>query len=152
MVNTIARGGLADIRANQSGQPDTVATSHSNYRLAFASTFGGASITDDGTSQLSTNPAFANAAAGDFHELAGSPTIDAGITDSANGAFDLDGNPRAQGPSTDIGAYEFPFTAPAGPASQPPPAQVPRRKCKKKKKKRAAEVTKKHKCKRKKKH
>jgi hypothetical protein len=53
-----------------------------------------------------------NAPAGDFHELSGSPTIDAGLLDPQIGTLDLDGNSRVEGPpcgaasAPDIGAYE----------------------------------------------
>lgn len=62
----------------------------------------------------------------DYHELSGSPTIDAGITDPASGTADLDGNARVQGASTDIGAYEFTPSA-TGPATglSPSPSPTP---------------------------
>jgi hypothetical protein len=58
-------------------------------------------------------PQFVNAAAGDFRELATSPTVDAGATDGLIGLTDLTGSPRSlpaciggtQIP--DIGAYEL---------------------------------------------
>jgi pectate disaccharide-lyase len=44
---------------------------------------------------------------GDYHERAGSPTIDAGSSTVASPpAFDFDGTPRPQGARHDIGAYE----------------------------------------------
>lgn len=49
---------------------------------------------------------FVNAGAGDFEEAQGSPTIDAGVTEAADGETDLAGRPRVIGSSTDIGAYE----------------------------------------------
>ena len=46
---------------------------------------------------------------GDFHQLAGSPTIDAGSSAATLlGSFDLDGEARIQGCAPDIGADEFP--------------------------------------------
>ncbi len=54
----------------------------------------------------SAEPVFADAAAGSFHELSGSPTIGAGVDSSQNGATDLDGNPREVAGKTDIGAYQ----------------------------------------------
>jgi hypothetical protein len=50
---------------------------------------------------------FANAAAGDFHQVAGSPTINAGADDPLNGVTDLEGKPRLFGAHTDIGADEY---------------------------------------------
>ena len=59
-------------------------------------------VVDDGGNVGS--PVFVNPAAGDYHEAAGSPTIDAGVVDARTGATDLDGTPRDSKP--DIGAYE----------------------------------------------
>ena len=44
--------------------------------------------------------------AGDLHLSAGSPAIDAGQTLSESGSWDIDGDPRVQGASMDIGADE----------------------------------------------
>lgn len=61
-------------------------------------------------------PLLVNAAAGDFRQLPGSPTIDAGVPEVLIDPFDLAGAPRVQGPCgvapvVDIGAYEFAFPA-----------------------------------------
>jgi hypothetical protein len=68
-----------------------------------------------------SEPLFANLAAGDLHEAAGSPTIDAGDPAFAGPDTDFDGAPRVQGTGVDIGAYETsnpakttPFTPVAG--------------------------------------
>jgi hypothetical protein len=99
-------------------------------------------VTPPGTAgNITAPPAFVDSADGDFHQLPTSPTIDAGLTEAANGEVDLDGNPRAlsahpsctsaAGP-TDIGAYEYvapvPTCAPVpGPGDQkaPPPPPPP---------------------------
>ena len=60
---------------------------------------------------LMTDPAFVNAAAGDFHLQPTSPAIGAGITISAV-PMDYDGNPRPSG-AYDIGAYEYAAVPPA---------------------------------------
>ena len=63
-------------------------------------------------------PALPGWPAGDFHQLAGSPTIDAGINDPANGEFDFEWDARAQAGGTDIGADEFqPSPAPLAPVA-----------------------------------
>jgi hypothetical protein len=66
---------------------------------------GGATVAEAG--DQTAPPLFVNAAAGDYREAPGSPTIDAGTDSPLNGPFDLEGNPRQIGPHTDIGAYEF---------------------------------------------
>jgi hypothetical protein len=106
-TNVIAHGDDFDVLANQfNGGSASVALDHSNY--ATVSQGGGATATLAGTgSNQTAAPRFVNVAANDFHEAVGSPTIDAGATDPANGVSDLDGNPRTIGSSTDIGAYEF---------------------------------------------
>jgi len=128
-VNTVIRGGIRDIYAAGSA-PGTVAINldHSNY--ASVTSEGGASVTaaGSGTNQTAT-PLFVNAAGEDFRQAAGSPTIDAGANDAANGPLDLAGNPRTLAavipcPAiTDIGAYEHaggPATCPSPPTERKP--------------------------------
>ena len=57
---------------------------------------------------ITNNPAFTNAAAGDYHLLADSPAINAGINQPwMAGASDLDGlKPRIRGLVVDLGCYE----------------------------------------------
>ncbi len=45
---------------------------------------------------------------GDYHEKAGSPTINNGRSSTGAPKDDMDGNPRPQGAAYDIGAYESP--------------------------------------------
>jgi hypothetical protein len=65
-----------------------------------------------------TPPLFVDAAAGDFREAGGSPTIDAGQTRDL-GLLDPDGTPRVLGAAPDIGAYEF-----VPPTVPPPPRPI----------------------------
>src|SRR5436190_23486811 len=72
------------------------------------------------SSNQSASPVFDGVCCGNFHEIAGSPTIDAGQNDGANGSTDIDGDPRMIG-VTDIGADELvPPAAPGGASATPP--------------------------------
>lgn len=96
------------IAVNSAGGHDLSATAHGTIVMThsdYSSTTGAGTITDGG-GQVTAPPLFANAAAGDFQELAGSPTIDAGLTEEANGTLDFEGIPRELDGATDIGAYE----------------------------------------------
>ena len=126
-TNVIARGpggAVADINAGATGTTATLSFDHSNYATTADS--GGATTTPAGTA---TNQTATPLLLTDYHELAGSPTIGAGITEAANGPFDLEGNARSRpttceetGPrATDIGAYEY-ETAAIPPC--PPPIQT----------------------------
>lgn len=53
------------------------------------------------------DPKFVNFAARDFHLSSGSPAIDAATAGSRSTDHDLEGAPRPQGSSSDLGAYEF---------------------------------------------
>jgi hypothetical protein len=123
-VNVIARGTDEDVKAVAEGGGNAeVGFSHSNF--ATVATTGSALVSPSNTAGNQTaQPLFADAAAGDFRELPGSPTIDTGFSDPLNGALDLAGQPRAQsicGTATDIGAYEATPPAPACASSGSPP-------------------------------
>jgi hypothetical protein len=121
-TNTIAIGEIAATGAEYSGTVTSVDFDHSDLQGK-----PGERVTS--TNAVTAAPVFANAAGGDYREAAGSPTIDAGIDDPANGALDLAGNERtapgylgcgaAPAAITDIGAYELIPTAP--PCAPPPP-------------------------------
>ncbi len=55
---------------------------------------------------IAADPLFANAGAGDFRLLAGSPCVDSGTAANAPD-MDMNGTPRPQGQRIDMGAYEF---------------------------------------------
>ena len=61
-----------------------------------------------GSNNISSDPQFINAAAGNYHLKPGSPCIDAGNNSYTylRGSTDLDGNPRIAHGIVDLGAYE----------------------------------------------
>jgi hypothetical protein len=100
IVNTIARDSGNPYGIWAAGN-STVTVSYSNYDQSFT-TSTNAKVIDGGHNQHAApllDPTYAE-------ELTGSPTIDAGLTDPANGAVDVDGNTRVVGFGTDIGASE----------------------------------------------
>lgn len=112
--NVIARKtgsamGSADVRAFASSTTVTITLDHSNFAtIDEVSVNGGTgSVTAPGSGTNQTTAPVFDAAAGNFHQLAASPTIDAGTTDAANGTVDIDGEPREVGLAPDIGADEF---------------------------------------------
>jgi hypothetical protein len=102
--NMIARGEALDVKSS----PGNLTIDHSNFRTADGATDGGANQSGD--------PLFANPAGGDFRLGAGSPAIDAGVTDDKLGVTDLAGASRFQGAAPDLGALEATPAAPAPPA------------------------------------
>jgi hypothetical protein len=96
--NTIVRGGDDDVRANPKA---LVTVDHSNLRP-------NASGYVDGGGNQSADPYFLDWAAGNLHQAAGSPAIDAGSAlDPDLGPRDANSLPRVIGVAPDIGAYEF---------------------------------------------
>jgi hypothetical protein len=112
LVDVIARAGGDDVFASEMcdigidpGPPVIevhVGSSNAGELIADV----GAAVHDLGANQTAA-PVFADAAGGDFHQLAGSPTIDAGTGPVGVGALDLDLQPRVLGSASDIGADEF---------------------------------------------
>jgi hypothetical protein len=60
-----------------------------------------------GTGNITNNPAFVNLAGGDYHLQSNSPCINSGNNIYIASAIDFDGNPRIQGGTVDMGAYEY---------------------------------------------
>jgi hypothetical protein len=93
--------------------------------------YGTGGIVVEGTlsqrNNLTQNPMFVNAGAGDFHLASGSPAIDKGIVSSVFSgfqtvygvsiAYDRDGRARPQGSAWDIGAYEYGGTSLSSPTA-----------------------------------
>jgi hypothetical protein len=87
---------------------NTQAGGTNNY--AGASTFSYCCTTPDpgsGSGNITNEPVFANAAAGDLHLQSNSPCINSGNNAAVTAGSDLDGNPRISGGTVDIGAYEY---------------------------------------------
>jgi hypothetical protein len=134
-TNVIARAaGHFDIEMILGGKGSTmeVKLTNSNYATVVGEAASLATITAPGMNGNQTAaPTFVAAAEGDFRELGGSPTIDAGLTEAANGPLAVGGEERTLaaclgGPAvTDIGAYEFVPTALCGSAVTPPTISTP---------------------------
>jgi hypothetical protein len=108
--------GGPDIETKQYGEHH-VDTYYCNFDSA-----SGRGIT--ATAEQISPPALVDPANGDFHELPGSPTVDAGSPQAPadRGALDFDGEPRVMGAAVDIGADELTVTAPpVAPAAAPVP-------------------------------
>lgn len=115
LKNVIASGRTADLvsRGGLLGAAHVTVT-NSNFDTLVKE--GSKSTVTENANQTAP-PLFVDAAAGDYRQAAGSPTIDAGSFDGI-GQLDLGGNPRVLGPAPDIGAYEF-VPAPPPPAPEP---------------------------------
>jgi hypothetical protein len=120
LTNVIAQGGSAggediSVVTDVGGHADVTVT-HSNFEKLGGS--GGNGQIIDGGGNQHDPPKFVDAAAGDYRQAPGSVTIDAGINQPVNGAFDVDRDPRRID-TTDIGADEFvrPVIVSTGPAT-----------------------------------
>jgi hypothetical protein len=109
-TNVIAHGGMSDVQATASGDPTATATvtlSHSDFATTTTSSDQGTATVIGGATNVEAPPHFVNVAKGNYHELAGSPTVNAGTAEPKTDT-DLDGRPRSLGSAPDIGAYELP--------------------------------------------
>jgi hypothetical protein len=112
LKNSIAQGEKFDLLAPPGLEdPSEIVVSHSNFDSVGKE--GGSKVTEAGGNQTA-QPLFVDAAKGDYREVAGSPTIDAGVNDQL-GALDFAGNPRVLGAAPDIGAYETAGPVPPAP-------------------------------------
>jgi hypothetical protein len=104
----IAQGTSQDIRVRgqATGTSVTMTLDHSDYDTAIDEDVSGgsASVTapGTGTGNITATPMLA---ADGYHQISGSPTINAGATDGSSGSTDIDGQQRAIG-TVDIGADE----------------------------------------------
>jgi hypothetical protein len=126
--SVIARGDGTDVFAaglsptpgmSGTGADVQIKLDHSAYEDSGTRTDGGggtAVVTLPGIASNILDPPLL--AVDGYHQLAASPTVDAGNTDAFSGALDIDGQPRTVGDFPDIGADEFVVT-------QEPPAMPP---------------------------
>jgi hypothetical protein len=131
-ANVIADGTAFDVYAETNGgSTTTVNLDYSNYGSLAMGVGATVPAVGSGTNQDSNvfPPAFVNAAAGDFRQAAGSPTIDHGVAGVINatdlGPADFEGQARNQGAAPDIGGDEFDLTPP--PDTSPPDTTMTRR-------------------------
>jgi hypothetical protein len=110
--NVIAQGESEDIVANaaEAGGSVTVDMRSSDYADVDAGSTGDITVTPPGSgSNITGEPAFVNPLAGNYRQLAASPTINAGRAYPNMGPFDFKGAARVQRGVPDIGADEFEF-------------------------------------------
>jgi hypothetical protein len=121
--NSIVRGDIdAEADTRHPAGSTAIDVGHSNFATRLAATVSSAVIDDPAGSNQTASPIFVDprpsglAIDGDYRQLQGSPTVDAGEDDPANGGVDLSGSPRTAGARTDIGADELdpPASPPTG--------------------------------------
>jgi hypothetical protein len=106
-TNTIAHGTSADVDVESTTSTGNASAvlDHSNFGTVTHSA-SRATVTAAGSATNVAAPALlVDVAHGDFHEMAASPTVNAGATDPAG--TDVFGLPRTLGPAPDIGAAEL---------------------------------------------
>jgi hypothetical protein len=112
-TNVIASGGQYDVNVphvcggSGSASIEVAYLTHSSFRRSKLSQSPPSSRVEEGGGNQEAEPLFAAPASLDFHELAGSPTVDAGVDTPQLGTKDIDGEERVQGGAPDIGADEF---------------------------------------------
>lgn len=108
--NVIAEGGTTDVRAlAEDAMPGTDADAvldHSAFQtVEVTGTQASATPAGSGTN-VDADPLLANPVGGNFHQLAGSPTRNAGSVTPELGSLDIDRQPRVLEGAPDIGADE----------------------------------------------
>lgn len=119
--NVVAEG-PTDVGTGAGTGTKVVTLSHSAYSTTFPPNSALSSITPAGTAMnIVAPPLFVSAT--DYHQLAASPTRNAGAADSRTGTLDIDGEARVQA-AIDIGADEFtePVVNPPPPDDTTPPS------------------------------
>lgn len=113
ILNGTSGGNSFDVQQN-GGWPDSRADMILRYSNFYGGISSGPGILSGfgGGANQTAEPAFVDAANGNFHQRANSSTIDAGGPDPLLGALDIDGQLRTQDGAADIGADEFPDSTP----------------------------------------
>lgn len=112
-INSALEGSAHSVCLSATGESAIILNlTNSNYRSLTSTGDSGATRVVNDTSSLQGLPGYVNQAGQDFHPAVGSPLIDAGLNDPANGALDFDGKPRTIGAATDIGAFESDYPPP----------------------------------------
>ena len=111
--NSIAVGTLADLAVDGSctnpGDTATLDVGYSNYDGGIAHLHDNSNLfTIEDLNSQTAEPQFLGAAAGDFRQAAGSPTVGKGSNALAVGPLDFEGEARVIGGTVDIGADELP--------------------------------------------
>jgi hypothetical protein len=78
----------------------------------------------EGTNQVTPALLAHSDSPGDFHQLVGSPTINAGLPDPLLGTLDIDLEDRVMGAAVDIGADEFTVEEPPPADTDPPQTTI----------------------------
>ena len=104
-ASTNGGGSLSGMLNNCIVYYNTAAVLHPNYD---GSALNHSCTTPDpgGTGNITNDPQFVDAPAGNYRLSTDSPCIDRGANFYAQGATDLDGNPRIMNGGVDMGAYE----------------------------------------------
>jgi hypothetical protein len=107
VFNSIVHG-TTDVKVGAfPGLTASVTLNHSDFATTTPLGFGGTETLVPGVGDIKKAPRFVNAAADNFAEAAGSPTINAGGETTRSTTTDVAGNPRVLGAAPDMGAYEF---------------------------------------------
>jgi len=107
-TNVIAFG-ATDVHGqtdSTAGTTVTINLQSSNFRTPVRAGTGVTITSPAANGNQADLPVFVNAAAGDFHQMGSSPTVNAGAKVPV-GNFDIDDEGREVGPAQDIGADEF---------------------------------------------
>lgn len=116
--NSIVRAAGNDFELSASNAADTATALIRRTSFGEVAFFGQGTTSATDPADLGNQtlaPVFVDRAAGDLHQAATSPTIDAGVEDLVEGATDLDGDARIVGSAIDMGADEYVAPPPVDP-------------------------------------